>query len=286
MSENALTVRGEMSLADTMTLGDTLAKSGFFSDTQQAAQAVVKILAGRELGLGPIASMTGINIIKGKVALGSNLMATTVKRDPRYDYRVIEMTAERCEIVFFENGKELGRSEFSAGDAAKAGLSGDNWRKYPRNMLFARAMSNGVRWYCPDAFGGAPIYTPEEMGAEVDGETGDLIEMPTRRAARDVDHAADAAEAERELRDLRTPPVAARSWPSETINAVMDAGFAKPSKHAITMLGLSTVLRTTDEIALVLEWCNHYRFQRADGKSPEQSAAWADEQMGGITPAE
>jgi hypothetical protein len=36
-------------------------------------------------------------------------------------------------------------------------------------MLFARAMSNGARWHCPDIFGG-PIYTPEELGVEVDGE--------------------------------------------------------------------------------------------------------------------
>jgi hypothetical protein len=29
-------------------------------------------------------------------------------------------------------------------------------------MLFARAISNGVKWYCPDVFSG-PVYVPEEM---------------------------------------------------------------------------------------------------------------------------
>jgi hypothetical protein len=29
-------------------------------------------------------------------------------------------------------------------------------------MLFARAISNGVKWYCPDIFSG-PVYVPEEM---------------------------------------------------------------------------------------------------------------------------
>ena len=29
-------------------------------------------------------------------------------------------------------------------------------------MLFARAMSNGVKWYTPDVFAG-PVYVPEEM---------------------------------------------------------------------------------------------------------------------------
>ena len=57
-----------------------------------------------------------------------------------------------------------------------AGLdSNTNWRKYPRNMLFARAISNGARWYCPDLFGGSPVYTPDELGAEVDGETGEVL---------------------------------------------------------------------------------------------------------------
>jgi len=30
-------------------------------------------------------------------------------------------------------------------------------------MLFARAISNGVRWYCPDVFSGAAVYTPDEF---------------------------------------------------------------------------------------------------------------------------
>jgi hypothetical protein len=33
-------------------------------------------------------------------------------------------------------------------------------------MLFARAISNGVRWHCPDVFMGS-VYTPDEMGAKV-----------------------------------------------------------------------------------------------------------------------
>jgi hypothetical protein len=51
-------------------------------------------------------------------------------------------------------------------------------------MLFARAMSNGVRWFCPDVFSGNTVYTPDELGAEtddngvivVDGSTGEIIE--------------------------------------------------------------------------------------------------------------
>ena len=38
---------GSMTLAETLTLAQTFAESGFFVDTKSAAQAVVKIMAGR-----------------------------------------------------------------------------------------------------------------------------------------------------------------------------------------------------------------------------------------------
>ncbi len=161
---------------DLQRLGDLLAKSGFFEDCKQAAQAVVKILAGSELGFPAFSSMCGIYIIKGKPAIGANLSAAAIKRSARYDYRVLELSARVCKIAFFERGMEVGSSEFSAADAAKAGTQ--NMGKFPRNMLFARCISNGVKWFCPDIFLGAPVYTPEELGAAVD-EEGAIIELPS-----------------------------------------------------------------------------------------------------------
>lgn len=149
-----------------------MAKSGYFSDSRDAAQAVVKILAGQEMGFGAFAAMSGIHIIQGRPAIGANLMAAAVKRSGRYNYRVTEMTDKVCTIKFYEHGEEIGVSSFTLEDAKKAGTK--NLDKFPRNMLFARAMSNGVRWYCPDVFSGATVYTPEELGAEVD-EEGNMI---------------------------------------------------------------------------------------------------------------
>lgn len=174
-------------LADTMNLGQLLAQSGYFQDARDMAQAVVKVLAGRELGFGPIASMTGIYIVKGRVTLSANLMAAAVKRSGRYNYRITEHTDQRCTVEFYEDGKAVGTSSFSVDDAKRAGLSGDNWRGYPRNMLFARALSNGAKWYCADIWGG-PIYTPDELGAEVDGETGEVVQ-PAKLAAQPIPQA-------------------------------------------------------------------------------------------------
>jgi len=175
--DKGLVVRNDMPVMD---LGDVLAKSGYFSDAKGAAQAVVKVLAGQELGFGPIASMTGVYIVKGKVSLSANLMAAAIKRSGRYTYKVKTLTEQACALRFLErNGtawEDLGESGFTIEDAKKAGLtSNDTWAKYPRNMLFARALSNGARWYTPDIFGG-PVYTPDELGAPVDGETGEILE--------------------------------------------------------------------------------------------------------------
>lgn len=193
-------------LDDTMTLGKVLAQSGYFADSREAAQAVVKILAGQELGFGAIASMTGVNIIKGKVTLSANLIAAAIKRSGRYNYRVRKMTDTECEIVFFEGKDEIGVSTFTAKDAANAGLSGDNWRKFPRNMLFARAISNGAKWYCPDLSGG-PLYTPDEMGATVDGETGEVISDNASSVVRDQTR-------ERATQNLSAP----RPWPPTALS--------------------------------------------------------------------
>ncbi len=144
-------------------LGRAMAASGFFKDIKSASQAMVKILAGKEIGLPPIAAMTGIHLIDGKVSLGANLIAAAVKRSGRYNYRVREHTADGCRIEFFEHGESVGISEFTMQDAQAANLTGKAvWRQYPRNMLFARALTNGARWYCADVFGGA-VYTEEEL---------------------------------------------------------------------------------------------------------------------------
>jgi hypothetical protein len=145
-----------------------LAASGYFSDARDISQAIVKVMAGAELGLPPFASMTGIHIIQGKPVLGANVLATLIKNDPRYDYRVLELTEKVCRIEFYEHGKPCGVSVFTAEDAKKAGTK--NMDKNPRNMLFARSISNGAKWYTPGVFGGAPVYTPDDFGLEVDAD--------------------------------------------------------------------------------------------------------------------
>ena len=164
-----LTLTQDLNLSQ---IGATFAKSGYFKDASDATKAIVKIMAGQELGIPPVASMQGIHIIQGAPSMGAGLMAAQVKRSGKYNYRIRELTDDKATIEFFEGKESVGTSIFTAADAKKAGTQ--NMSKYARNMLFARAMSNGVRWYCPDIFAG-PVYTPEELGTPVNGDGEPLV---------------------------------------------------------------------------------------------------------------
>jgi hypothetical protein len=149
-----------MQVNDILSIAKTFAESGMFSDAKAMAQAFVKIQAGQEIGIPPFAAMSGIHIIQGKPTLGAGLIASTVKGSGKYDYRVKEMNEIICSIDFFQGKDLIGNSTFTIEDAKKALTK--NIDKFPKNMLFARAISNGVKWFCPDVFSG-PVYVPGEI---------------------------------------------------------------------------------------------------------------------------
>lgn len=159
---------------DVFRVAEMLAKSGYFKDVRDASQALVKILAGQEIGLGPVASILGVYITpQGKITYGATAIAAAIKASGRYNFRVKVLDVSAATLVFFEHGQAVGESTFSLADAKAAGLldgpNKHNWQHYPRNMLFARALTNGQKWYCPDVGGGIPLYTPEELDTPVSG---------------------------------------------------------------------------------------------------------------------
>lgn len=173
----------QVSTTDIMNIAKAFAESKMFPDIQSAAQAAVKIQAGKEFGIQPFASMSGIHIIKGKPTIGAGLMAARVKGFGKYDYKVLKTTDKECSIEFFEKtptGKEsLGISTFTIEEAKKAGTQ--NLEKFPRNMLFARAMSNGVKWFTPDIYE-TPVYVPEEMEQVVIDTVAETVLEPVTAA--------------------------------------------------------------------------------------------------------
>lgn len=154
-------------LKQPMALSEVFVKSGMFPDVKSQAQGVVKIMAGKELGLTPFQSMSGLYFVGGRLALQANVMSGLIKKTKKYDFIVTKITDEICEIDFYEiidkeTKNKLGTSSFGKVEASKAGLiNKDNYKNYPRNMYYARALSNGARWFTPDAIMG--YYSIEEL---------------------------------------------------------------------------------------------------------------------------
>lgn len=160
-------------------MGDAAAHAGQYG-SKNAAELALRIQYGVELGMGPAAALMSVQVVQGKPTLTAPAVAGRIKASGRYNYRVTDHTDESCRIVFYEAGEEIGDSVFTMKDAQTAGLlSNATWKKYPRNMLFARALTNGARWHCPDVFGGA-IYTPDELGGPLPDEdaivVGEVVE--------------------------------------------------------------------------------------------------------------
>lgn len=157
-----------------------LAKSGL-SGFGNPSQVLARILAGRELGLPPMASIRGTYIVDNQVSLNAGLMAALI-RNAGHKYEVITRTAQECSIRFYRDDQTYVHT-FTIDDARRADLlissKGNvkvNWKRYPKAMLYARCMSEGAKIMYPDILAG--YYTPEELGATVD-QDGNVLDDPT-----------------------------------------------------------------------------------------------------------
>jgi hypothetical protein len=264
-----------------------LQKSGFFPDVKSEAQAIVKVMAGAELGLPPFAAMSGIHIIQGKPVLGANVLATLVKNDPRYDYRVKQCDDKACIIEWFESGALRGQAGFTMAEALAAGLTGkDNWKKYPSDMLFARAISRGARRFAPGIFGGSPVYTPDEMGVEVDEDGAVVIEAevkPINGSAQPIPEIREPEVIMAELGfDIEQDKGKAKTngKHDEIYLAIVEAGLSE-NKHSAKST-LTNYCRTgyaTAEQAIA--WMRLYRGHRDQDRTPPEAAELANK---GVAP--
>lgn len=133
------------------------------------------ILFGSELGLGPMQALQNIHVVEGKTACSAELMRAMVAR-AGHKIEVLEQTNAIVKLkgTRADNGVEA-VTAWTIDDARTAGLLGkDNWKKYPRGMLLARATSELCRLLFPDIVLGLG-YTPEELG-DVEAASAPLVD--------------------------------------------------------------------------------------------------------------
>lgn len=171
---------------------------GSFGSDQAIAQAFVKIELGESMGFTPAESMQGIDIIQGRPAVGAGLRSARMKAGG-YDWRFARHDDKGCKILLFKDGKPILNAdgtqaavEFNDADAAhimkgRDGAVKDNWRNHPKNMYFARAITNAQRWYAPE------VLNPRILSEEEAIDLEDVVEATERRTYETPDSAQAAA---------------------------------------------------------------------------------------------
>ena len=157
----------------------TLARSGLVPGNlrNKPDDILVIALAGRELGLPPMAAINKIFVVDGKPTLSAELMCALVQREG-HEIWVESSSSKKAVVKGKRKGSDREQSvEFTMEEASQAGVAGkQNWKKYPAAMLRARAISALCRFAFADVLMGHS-YTPEEMGADVvTNEDGAVIE--------------------------------------------------------------------------------------------------------------
>lgn len=139
------------------------------------ANVLVVLQGARALDISAFWAFQSMHVVDGKLGLAAELMRAMVIK-AGHKFRVVERTADRAVVEIHRNDRDQPyRAEFTSDDAKRAELTGkDNWRKYPKSMLVARATSIAVRDECPETLFGM-VYTPDELGAETDRDGAPII---------------------------------------------------------------------------------------------------------------
>jgi len=140
---------------------------------KRPAAVMACILSGDEAGIGPMQSLRQIFVTDdGKVGMAAELMRSLVLREG-HEIWADEYTNTRVTMAGRRKGQENpSRVTWTMDDAKKAGLGNkQNWTKYPRAMLAARATTELCRLIFADVIAGIS-YSMEEL------EDGDVLDAP------------------------------------------------------------------------------------------------------------
>ncbi len=180
VSARPMSVPGRQEAQSLQHIATDIANAGLYRKTAKNAQEVfVLLLAARDMGVAPTTALAGgIHMVDGKPEVSANLQAQLLReyRGPegqRYRHRILtppEKRSEECRIEFSirepgEGWEAVGEELFTMADAERAGLAGKGvWKNYPKMMLLARCLSDGIASHCPETARGLRVYGEGEIG--------------------------------------------------------------------------------------------------------------------------
>lgn len=250
--------------ADMERMADCIAKSGLFG-VKTPVQALALMLLAQSEGLHPVTAARDYHVIQGRPTLKADTMLArfqaaggTVKW---HDY-----TDKAVSATFSHPHGGSVKIDWTIEQAKAAKLTGkDVWQQYPRAMLRARVISEGVRTVYPGVLAG--MYTPEEVRDMTD------VHGESETNGPNIPPAAATSS---------PPPVTVRDF-DEEIEAITDTAELRPW---LSDTARSYGWKKTDPIYLSVEAACADRATRiraekartADKPNPDQMPATALEQ--------
>lgn len=146
----------EHEMAAFCVMADNAVKSRMYRGIGEQAGVLMIMLAAREMNIAPMMALNGgLNIINGKVEISARMMAAMIRR-AGHSIQEKSSTDEECVLIGKrqDNGDVI-ETSFTLAEAQRAGLvrDGGGWKKWPKDMCYARALSRLARRLFPDIIG-------------------------------------------------------------------------------------------------------------------------------------
>ena len=221
-------------VSDIEKMATAIANSKLFG-IQTAEQAMSLMLVAQAEGLHPATAARDYHIVQGRPTLKADAMlARYLASGGKVEWH--DHTDAKVAATFSHPAGGSLKIEWDMERAKKAGLGGkDMWTKYPRQMLRARVISEGVRATNPSVAIG--IYTPEEVQDFEPADKGKGRKAKDMGAAQVVDPQ-DAA-----LKQLEEAGVETREAQLERLSK--KAGVS--AKFYLNRAGVDTASKISDE---------------------------------------
>jgi hypothetical protein len=245
MSNDLIPSQQEMQTLET--LSKYAMQSKFFDKIGSQGGLLSIMIYAKELGLPPMQCLFGgMHNINGKIELSAALMNSMIRRGG-HKLEILLLDNKACTLkgTRKDNG-ETYTETFTMNDAETACLmSNPTWKKYPKNMLFARALKNLARVLFSDIIG--PSYVEGEV-SELDEEKPHK-KLPEIQAEEEPD--APIVEATVEEAVVEQEPIIVEDFHVEAIQKV--SGIEDREKLKLYMTRCATQFKKTPE-ELLQKW--------------------------------
>lgn len=168
---------------ETMKLCQMLMKTPHYQKMgQEGIFAIVQ--KSKAVGVDPLDALNGgMFYVQGKVEMTATMMNDLIRRHGHSITKDKKSNEQEC--ILHGRRKDNGDTwseSFSLDDAKKAGIYRNQWLKYPKDMLFARALSRLARQLFPDVIKGC--YVEKEMQQAV-GQDNEATEVEWKEETRE-----------------------------------------------------------------------------------------------------